>query len=86
MSEYWLFGDHMKRDQISDTDELQFGERFRTMTADFVKTGASSLPTNLRPYSGNDQWTYLSKKSIETRQLYKDVCDLYDQIDLYLKR
>ena len=84
VSEYWLFGDHMKRNQITDPSELEFGLNFRTLAAEFARNG--SVPSSVKPYTGNDQWTYLSKNAIETRELYKNVCDLYDKIDLYLKR
>ena len=84
VSEYWLFGDHMKRNQITDQSELEFGFNFRSLTANFVRNG--SVPSSVKPYAGNNQWTYLSKSLIETRELYKNVCDLYDRIDLYLKR
>ena len=72
----------MKRNQITDPSELEFGNNFRTLAADFARNG--SVPSSVKPYTGNDQWTYLSKNEIQTRQLYKKVCDLYDRIDLYL--
>ena len=74
----------MKRNQITDPSELEFGYNFRSLTADFARNG--SVPNSIQPYTGNNQWTYLSKNGIETRELYKNACDLYDRIDLYLKR